>query len=351
MTCKSCKSATCNGACKSITLPATLNKGATGANGADGASAFMYIGYATSNTGADFATAPFASANWVSFKNTTEASTNDVNLHAGNWIELECPCTSSNGEDGTNGVGISQIELTDGDGSPGTTDTYTITYSDATTSTFTVTNGANGESGAAGTSQQILYGTIAPGDILGEDGDSYIDTITGNLYSKAAGAWTLETNLKGPTGATGATGPAGPAGTAANNKYAAIMISSDKTINTTTVATPIEEWETSEASGYSVSLNDGTLTVNENVTTIVEFNIAFTSGSSEEFTFTIYKNGTTITNLLVFASTGSSSAKSGKASLRFPITLINGDSLVIKVASNSTATLVIKNATFIIEGK
>ena len=46
-----------------------------------------------------------------------------------------------NGEDG---IGLSSIVRTGGDGSEGTTDTYTITYSDSSTSTFNVTNGTAG---------------------------------------------------------------------------------------------------------------------------------------------------------------------------------------------------------------
>jgi hypothetical protein len=49
------------------------------------------------------------------------------------------------GEDGTDGRGIVSVTRTSGTGAPGTTDTYTITYSDYTTSTFQVYNGADGE--------------------------------------------------------------------------------------------------------------------------------------------------------------------------------------------------------------
>lgn len=45
---------------------------------------------------------------------------------------------------GAPGVGIVSTIRTSGDGSPGTTDTYTITYTNDTTSTFTVYNGADG---------------------------------------------------------------------------------------------------------------------------------------------------------------------------------------------------------------
>jgi Major tropism determinant N-terminal domain len=57
----------------------------------------------------------------------------------------------TNGTNGTNGRGIVSITRTAGNGSAGTTDTYTITYTDSTTSTFTVVNGANGAPGTNGT--------------------------------------------------------------------------------------------------------------------------------------------------------------------------------------------------------
>lgn len=59
---------------------------------------------------------------------------------------------------------IAKIERTEGDGSPGTTDIYTIYYTDATTSTFPVTHGADGEDGEDGeggsvTTVQTITGT------------------------------------------------------------------------------------------------------------------------------------------------------------------------------------------------
>lgn len=55
-----------------------------------------------------------------------------------------------NGSNGSNGRGITSISRTSGNGDPGTTDTYTIYYSDSTTSTFTVYNGATGPKGDKG---------------------------------------------------------------------------------------------------------------------------------------------------------------------------------------------------------
>lgn len=45
---------------------------------------------------------------------------------------------------GPQGTGITSVVRTDGNGEQGTVDTYTITFSDLTTTTFQVTNGANG---------------------------------------------------------------------------------------------------------------------------------------------------------------------------------------------------------------
>ena len=50
----------------------------------------------------------------------------------------------TNGTDGSDGRGIVSIERTAGTGAAGTTDTYTITYTDNTTSTFSVYNGQDG---------------------------------------------------------------------------------------------------------------------------------------------------------------------------------------------------------------
>lgn len=61
--------------------------------------------------------------------------------------------TPVNGLIGSPGRGIVSIERTSGDGTSGSIDVYTITYTDKTTSTFEVYNGSDGESGA--TPEQI----------------------------------------------------------------------------------------------------------------------------------------------------------------------------------------------------
>lgn len=122
------------------------------------------------------------------------------------------------GETGSDGRGIVSVEKT---GTSGKVDTYTITYTDETTSTFTVTNGTNGTNGQDGLTPEIdpdtkhwmigetdtnvkaegtdgktiLNGTGAPSNDLGTDGDFYLDTDALNLYLKVSGAWTLKGSL------------------------------------------------------------------------------------------------------------------------------------------------------------
>ncbi len=67
--------------------------------------------------------------------------------------------------------------------------------------------GANGAPGSV-----WRPGTGAPANSLGVDGDLYLNTATGDVYERYAGAYTFQGNIKGPVGVTGATGPAGPTG-------------------------------------------------------------------------------------------------------------------------------------------
>lgn len=68
--------------------------------------------------------------------------------------------------DGAAGRGIVSVLLTSGTVAPGTTDTYTITYTDATTSTYTVYNGADGVSvpGDGGVTDHGLLTGLADDD-------------------------------------------------------------------------------------------------------------------------------------------------------------------------------------------
>ena len=66
--------------------------------------------------------------------------------------------------------------------------------------------------GQLGAASVWYTGTAAPTAGTGTTNDKYLNTATGDVYSKTSGTWTIVGNIKGATGATGATGPQGPAG-------------------------------------------------------------------------------------------------------------------------------------------
>ena len=141
-----------------------------------------------------------------------------------------------NGEKGNDGVSVVSIIKTS---SSELVDTYTITYSNGTTSTFTVTNGKNGEQGIEGKpgddgvtptisinqlnhwvingidtginatgpkgdagddGASFLNGTTDPLNSVGKDGDCYLNTTTNDVFSKDDGEWTKIGNLQGAEG-------------------------------------------------------------------------------------------------------------------------------------------------------
>lgn len=152
----------------------------------------------------------------------------------GNWIidgvDTEI---SAKGVQGETGNGIEKIELTD---TKENVDTYTIFFTDGTTTTFTVTNGVDGEQGIQGEpgkdghtptieigengnriidgvdseikaegkdgldGNTILNGTNNPTNDLGKDGDFYINTSNWDVFLKENGEWISKGCLKGYTG-------------------------------------------------------------------------------------------------------------------------------------------------------
>lgn len=120
------------------------------------------------------------------------------------------------GKDGRDGRGIESVLRSSGDGSPGTTDIYTITYSDDTTSTFSVYNGADGKDGTSASGGE---------GVAGENGATFTPAVT----QEGMLSWTNDKGLanpspinimgpqgekgeKGDKGDTGETGPQGEKG-------------------------------------------------------------------------------------------------------------------------------------------
>ena len=92
-------------------------------------------------------------------------------------------------EDGNKGV---EITVDNHDGSQPTT--------------VFVQDGAKGETGAAGRNgSDVLSGNTPPKPTDGKDGDSYVDSNTGEVYKKENGTWNSIGNIKGPKGDKGDT--------------------------------------------------------------------------------------------------------------------------------------------------
>ena len=113
--------------------------------------------------------------------------------------------TVTNGADGDDGRGIVSITKTS---SSGLVDTYTISYTSGNDSTFTVTNGADGSPGAPGAAAG--FGTPTASIDANTGTPSVTVTASGPDTAKVF-AFDFK-NLKGATGATGSTGPQGPTG-------------------------------------------------------------------------------------------------------------------------------------------
>ena len=102
------------------------------------------------------------------------------------------------GDKGEDGVSIVAIELTSSDG---LVDTYTITYSDETTSTFTVTNGEQGIQGNPGENGHT------PEITIGANGNWFVDEVDTGIKAQ------------GPKGDTGDQGPQGEQGVSIVSSY------------------------------------------------------------------------------------------------------------------------------------
>ena len=117
-----------------------------------------------------------------------------------------------NGVDGEDGKGIVSVEKT---GTAGLVDTYTITYTDGTTTTFTVTNGKDGVDGKDGkdgidgispTATVSQTSTGARITIIDKDGTTTADvnngtngvTFTPNVSSEGIISWTNNAGLPNP---------------------------------------------------------------------------------------------------------------------------------------------------------
>lgn len=107
------------------------------------------------------------------------------------------------GDPGTNGSvgrGITSITRTSGSGTPGTSDTYTITYSDASTSTFLVYNGADGTNGTNASVTTLVSYNTSPVSLVSSV--THVNSVTVTKAGKAYVSWSarLDTQQSITTG-------------------------------------------------------------------------------------------------------------------------------------------------------
>ena len=112
-----------------------------------------------------------------------------------------CEIKNTTSNNDNSNLNIVSIEKTDSENG---VDTYTITFSDGTTTTYTVTNGVDGKDGSS-----VLTGKDVPLDEIGNNGDSYINLSTWDYYLKVDGHWILTGNIKGDKGEEGEPGKDG----------------------------------------------------------------------------------------------------------------------------------------------
>jgi len=124
----------------------------------------------------------------ISYSNNTSSTYQVVN--GTNGIDGITPHIGANGNwyfgvtdtnvkaQGINGKGISSFTLTSGNGAAGTTDTYTITYTDTSTTTLQIVNGANGNPGTNGRGITSILRTSGNG--AAGTTDTYTITLTDN---------------------------------------------------------------------------------------------------------------------------------------------------------------------------
>ena len=116
-----------------------------------------------------------------------------------------------NGSDGKDGVSVSVVSV-EKTGSEGLLDIYTITFSDNSTATFTITNGKNGADGADGENgKDGTPGSNGDTPYIGENGNWFIGNVDTGINSHGDKGDKGDKGDEGVQGIPGAIGPQGEA--------------------------------------------------------------------------------------------------------------------------------------------
>ena len=133
------------------------------------------------------------------------------------------------GAKGEKGVGIAQIARTAGDGSAGSVDTYTITYTDGTSTTYQVKNGAdgrNGQDGKQGPQGEQGVGIASIARTAGDGSAGSVDTYTITFTNGTSTTYQVTNGRDGSNGQDGAPGRDAPTYDQSLNTTDAVTFSS-----------------------------------------------------------------------------------------------------------------------------
>lgn len=130
-----------------------------GATGQTGLAAYVHIKYSATYPVTTMSDLP---DEWMGIYSNNSATASSIPSDY-TWYKIK----GSTGTTGDPGVSIESVQLTSGSHAPGTLDTYTITYSDASTSTFQVYNGLNGSGAGTVTSVGVAAKTVGGVDVSG----------------------------------------------------------------------------------------------------------------------------------------------------------------------------------------
>jgi hypothetical protein len=146
--------------------------------------------------------------------------------------------------------------------------------------------GSQGQAGAAGSVWR--NGSGPPLDTLGVNGDYYVDTVTSDVYVKAAGVYTIALNIEGATGSQG-----GPGFTRVAYNLPDILSGSGGTSTPKTFVTiPVASTAMPQGEGSSLLLTFNVKT--DNTAFNIERSIGITFGGQEcisTFSNTIFISG------------------------------------------------------------
>lgn len=135
----------------------------------------------------------------------------------GNWylgtIDTGVKAEGVDGTNGTDGVGISNIEKT---GTLGNVDEYTITFSDASTFLFYVTNGVDGADGQNGTNGSDGMGIVS---IIKTSTLGLVDTYTITYTDTTTSTFNVTNGANGTNGTNGVDGQDGADGADGKSAY------------------------------------------------------------------------------------------------------------------------------------